>query len=136
MTDLQRVERGILDTSVVVDIDLVDRSWLPRYAAISTITLAELTAGPGATEDLVERAVRQDRLQRAESVFEPLPVDSTVARAYGRVCVAIRVLGRQPRRRFGDLLIASTGLAHELPVFTRNMEDFLGLEDLLDVIEI
>lgn len=37
--------------------------------------MAELAAGPHATDDRAERAQRQDRLQRAEAAFDPLPFD-------------------------------------------------------------
>ena len=36
--------RGLLDTSVVIDIDVIDSALLPDETAISVITLAELTA--------------------------------------------------------------------------------------------
>ncbi len=76
---------GLLDTSVVVDHDLVDPALLPDESAISAITLAELAAGPHATGDEQERARRQDRLQWAASMWDPLPFDSQAARLYGRV---------------------------------------------------
>ena len=44
--------------------------------------------------------------------------------------------GRKPRRRFADLLIASSALAAQLPLVTRNAEDFVGLEGLLTIVEI
>ena len=47
--------RGLLDTSVVVDHDVVDPDMLPDESAISAITLAELAAGPHATNDDEER---------------------------------------------------------------------------------
>jgi len=47
--------------------------------------MAELAAGPHATHDPDERGRRQDRLQRAEAAFDPLPFDGEAARAYGRV---------------------------------------------------
>jgi len=40
--------RGLLDTSVVIDHDLIDPALLPDESAISAITVAELTAGPHA----------------------------------------------------------------------------------------
>jgi hypothetical protein len=43
----------------------LDASRLPAEVAVSTLTLAELAAGPHATADPAERARRQDRLQRA-----------------------------------------------------------------------
>jgi predicted nucleic acid-binding protein len=132
-----RLARGLLDTSVIVDLDRLDASQLPEEMAISTVTLAELSAGPSATTDVSERARRQDRLQRTEAAFDPLPFDIRSARAYGRVHAAVVVeQGRQPRRKFADLLIAATALAEDLPVVTRNGKDFQGLEGLVTVIEI
>ena len=125
--------RGLLDTSVVIDFDLIDSARLPDEAAISAVTVAELAAGPHATSDATERARRQDRLQWAASRWDPMPVDTEVARAYGRVYAAVRVSGRSSRRRFGDLLIAATALAHELPLYTRNPDDFKGLESLVTI---
>jgi predicted nucleic acid-binding protein len=132
----ERLARGLLDTSVIVDLDRLDVAQLPEEVAISTVTLAELSCGPSATTDRSERARRQDRLQRAEATFDPLPFDIEAARAYGRVCAAVLGQGRQPRRRFADLLIAATALAEELPLVTRNSKDFDGLEDLITVVEV
>jgi hypothetical protein len=101
------------------------------------MTMAELAAGPHATSDPAERARRQDRLQRTEATFEPLPVDAALARAYGRVYAAIRAGGRKARgRRAVDLLIAATAVAAGLPLYTRNPDDFADLSDLLEVVAI
>ena len=43
--------RGLLDTSVVIDFDLIDSARLPDEAAISAVTVAELAAGPHAASD-------------------------------------------------------------------------------------
>ncbi|MET0966052.1 MAG: type II toxin-antitoxin system VapC family toxin [Nakamurella sp.] len=119
-----------------MDLDLFSAHQLPVDLAISVITLAELTAGPAASTDSEERARRQDRLQRVEAVFDPLPFDVEAARAFGRVHAAVLQRGRQPRRRFADLLIAATALAEELPLVTRNADDFVGLERLITVVEV
>jgi predicted nucleic acid-binding protein len=101
------------------------------------MTLAELAAGPHATTDAAERAKRQDRLQRVEATFEPLPVDASVARAYGRVYAAVAASGRKARgRRAVDLLIAATAVAAGIPLYTRNPDDFDGLSDLVQVVAI
>jgi predicted nucleic acid-binding protein len=129
--------RGLVDTSVVIDLGRVDPGNLPTEIAISAVTLAELAAGPHATADHDERARRQDRLQRTEAAFEALPVDVAVARAYGRIYAAVAAAGRKARgRRAFDLLIAATALSRELPLYTCNPGDFRELGDLLEVVPV
>jgi predicted nucleic acid-binding protein len=121
----------------VIDLELIDPATLPQELAVSAITMAELAAGPHATTDPAERARRQDRLQRAEATFEPLPLDTDVARAYGRVYAAVRSAGRKARgHRAVDLFIAATAVAASLPLYTRNPHDFAGLSGLLEVISV
>jgi predicted nucleic acid-binding protein len=132
-----RHERGVIDTSVMIDLEALDSAELPAQLAISAVTLGELACGPHATADEAERARRQDRLQRAEATFDPLPFDPTCARAYGRVYAAIAAAGRKARgARALDLLIAATAIAHELPLYTRNAKDLAGLDGILEVIDI
>lgn len=125
----------MLDTSVVVDLDRIDPTRLPAQVAISAVTLAELAAGPHATPDPDERARRQDRLQRTEAAFDPIPFGSEAARAYGRVYAAVAAAGRQPRgARAVDLLIAATACAEDLALYTRNPDDFAALDGLVEVV--
>lgn len=136
MAEVRR-PRGVIDTSVLIDVEQVDPASLPLESAISTVTLAELAAGPHAATDPDERSRRQDRLQRAEAELEPLPVDVAVARAYGRVYAATTVAGRKRRgRRTFDLLIAATALAADLPLYTRNPDDFTELAGLLEILAV
>jgi len=133
----RRHARGLVDTSVVIDLDRVTVQSLPREVAISVITLAELAAGPAATDDLEERARRQDRLQRAEATFDPLPFDAEAARAYGRVYAAVARAGRKARgRRMADLLIAATAVSARLPLYTRNPKDFAHLEKIATIVPV
>ena len=137
MAERRRHPQGIIDTSVVIDLETIDPSDLPDELAISSMTLAELAAGPHATDDVSERARRQDRLQRTEAVFDPLPFDVEAARAYGRIFAAIVATGRKTRgARAIDLLIAATACAAHLPLYTRNAEDFVGLDGVVEVIAI
>ena len=128
--------RGVLDTSVVIDHDLVDIALLPDESAITAITLAELAAGPHATDDDQERARRQDRLQWAAATWDPLAFDADAARAYARVFSATKAMGSSSRTRLADLLIAATAAANGLPLYTRNPNDFAGLDHLLDVVAV
>ena len=128
--------RGLLDTSVVIDHDVIDSARLPDESAISAVTLAELAAGPHATEDKDERARRQDRMQWATATWDPLPFDAESARMYGRMFAAARAAGHSSRARLADLLIASTAAASGLPLYTRNPCDFDALKRILKVISI
>lgn len=124
---------GLLDTNILILRRRVDHAQLPDTMSISTVTLAELSAGPHHTSDPEERARRLDVLQRAESEFDPLPFDAEAARAYGRVTAAVLAVGRKPRARTADLMIASVAIANQLPLYTTNRDDFSGLESLLTV---
>jgi predicted nucleic acid-binding protein len=97
--------------------------------------MAELAAGPHATRDAGERARCQDRLQRAEAAFDPLPFDGDSARAYGRIYAAVIATGHKAGgARAVDLLIAVTALAANVPRYTRNVDDFRGIEHLLTIV--
>jgi hypothetical protein len=128
--------RGLLDTSVVIDHDLIDPALLPDESAISAITLAELAAGPHATEDKDERARRQDRLQWASATWDPLHFDAEGARMYGRMFAAARAAGQSFRSRLADLLIASTAAANNLALYTRNPSDFEALKGIIKVVHL
>jgi predicted nucleic acid-binding protein len=128
--------RGLLDTSVVIDHDLIDPALLPDESAIAAMTLAELAAGPHATEDKEERARRQDRLQWATATWDPLPFDADAARMYGRIFSAARAAGQTSRSRLADLLIASTAAANSLAVYTRNPSDFEALKSIVKVVPV
>lgn len=124
----------LLDTSVILDLTDPDvATALPEETSISVVTLAELAAGPLLTDDVAERAERQLRLQEVEAFYDPIPVDSAVARAFGSVAAAVRRAGRQPRRRQFDLLIAAVALAHDMPLGTRNGDDLVGLEQVIEI---
>jgi predicted nucleic acid-binding protein len=128
-------ERGLLDTNVIIDIEKIDIDLLPEQMLITAMSLAELAAGPHATNDLDERARRQDRLQRAETTFESLPFDKAAARAYARV-YSLELAGG-PKVRGGraiDLMIAAIALSEGLPLYTRNPADFHNVTSIVDIV--
>jgi predicted nucleic acid-binding protein len=133
----ERRPRGLLDTSVVIDLESLEVEDLPIELAVSAITMAELATGPPAATDPEERARRIGLIQRAEATFDQLPFDVAAARVYGRIHAAVTAAGRKARgRRAIDLLIAATALSNELPLYTHNRDDFVGLEDLLDIVAV
>ena len=122
---------------MVIDLESIDPRRLPAEVAVSALTMAELGAGPHAATSAEERAKRQDRLQRAEAAFDPLPFDLDASRAYGRVYAAVAARGRKARGpRAVDLLIAATACSLDLPLYTRNPDDFVGLDGLVDIVAI
>lgn len=128
---------GLLDTSVVIDWhDPIVLAGLPDEMAISAITTAELAAGPQLAAVPAEAARRQARLQEVEAKLEPIGFDGAAARSYGLVVAAVVREGRTPRTRFADLLIAATAHANGLDLYTRNGDDFAGLDGLVNVIVI
>jgi hypothetical protein len=82
----------------------------------------------------VKRAGRVAVLQHVEATFDPLPYDQGAARLYGQICAAVRVAGREPRKRASDLMIAATAAGNQLPLYTANPDDFKGSEGLVEVI--
>ncbi|HEY1733317.1 MAG TPA: type II toxin-antitoxin system VapC family toxin [Acidimicrobiales bacterium] len=126
---------ALLDTSVVIDWDdPAVTGALPEEVAVAAVTLAELAAGPHLATSGPESARRQARLQQVEATFEPLPFDAAAARSYGLVAAAMVEVGRSHRRRVADLLIAATAHANDLALYTRNPDDFAGLDDLVRVV--
>jgi predicted nucleic acid-binding protein len=65
-----------------------------------------------------------------EASFDPLPFDETTARVFGRVAAQLRNSGRKTQARAFDALIASAAIQHELPLFTKNPQDFEGIDGL------
>jgi predicted nucleic acid-binding protein len=130
-------DRVLLDTSAVIGLGGVPPERLSVGAAISTLTLAELTAGPSLTDDASEKARRQDMVQRIEAEIEALAFDPACARAFSHISSAAVAIGRKPRGgRVVDLMIAATALSYRLPLYTLSATDFRGLDDLIEIVDL
>ena len=120
----------------MVDLEHLRPDDLPIELTVSAITMAELRLAH-TRPPTPPSARRQDRLQRAEATSDPLPVDVAVARAYGRIYAAVTSAGRRARgARSLDLLIAATALVSNLPLYTRNPDDFRGVESLVEIVAV
>lgn len=128
--------RGLGDTNILIDLERLTADRLPAELLISTISLAELSAGVHSAVDASERARRVLRVQRVEAVFSPLPFDVESARRYGTIAAELIAAGRKPRARVADLMIASVAAANKLPLFTTNPADFRGLESVVTVVPV
>jgi len=135
------IGRGLLDTNILILRARLDPALLPQELAIAAVTLAELSAGVQLVRGddaaaRAERARRQTLLQLVEHEFDPIPFDAQAARMFGRVSAAVADIGRTPRRRATDLMIAATAAAEGLPLFTANPDNFAGLESIVKVVAI
>jgi predicted nucleic acid-binding protein len=141
----ERPQQGMLDTNILILRRWIEPAELPGEMAISAVTLAELSAGPhevrpndeqDSYDEHAERARRLEILQRAESEFDAVPFDAEAARIFGRVTAAVIAVGRKPRARAVDLMIASTAIAEGLPLYTTNPDDFTGLDSLVRIMPV
>lgn len=124
-------QRGILDTSALILFNRFQEvGLLPVVSVVTTITLAELSVGPLIVKSDVERARRLAHLQQIEASFNPLPFDVDAARAFGSVAASLRQAGRKIESRRKDAMIAAIALANDLPVYTCNPRDFVGIDGL------
>lgn len=129
-------DRILLDTCVVIRLEEIDFGDLvDAEPAISAVTVAELAYGLD-VDDPVERFARTERYYAALEVFEVLPFDTAAAKVYGTLAALVRRSGRSARPRRMDLQIAATAAANGMPVLTRNVKDFIGLERAVKVVAV
>jgi predicted nucleic acid-binding protein len=125
--------KAVLDTSVVLASGIGP---LKGDLSVSAATFAQLHFGVLITDNSEIRAERLRRLMVLQRHFDPLPIDGAVAASYGHLAAAVVNQGRNPRARVIDLLIAATAHAHGASLYTRNAEDLIGLEGLVNVIAV
>lgn len=131
-----RYLRGLGDTNIMIFLERLSAEWLPAELLISTVTLAELSAGVHSAGDAAERARRIARVQRVEATFSPLPFGVEAARQYGVIAAEVIAAGRKPRGRVADLMIAGIAAANRLPLFTTNPEDFRGIGSVVTIVPV
>ncbi|WP_257141900.1 type II toxin-antitoxin system VapC family toxin [Streptomyces sp. sk226] len=126
----------MLDTCTYIDLGLLEPERLPMLPALTAVSLAELQQGVAMARDPLVRAARMEKLGAAVADFEPLPFDGDAAARYGTlIALALAVAARRdPRPRRMGLMIASIASVRGLPLFTRNPDDFKGLEHSVTVI--
>lgn len=114
------MERGLLDTSVVISLARGEDLELPDQAAISTVTLCGLHHGVLVADDQ-RRPGRLATLAMVERTFEALLVDARVAPHYGHLVAEARRRGLG-RPRTADALIAATAISHGLALYARDRD--------------
>ncbi|MDQ4033806.1 MAG: type II toxin-antitoxin system VapC family toxin [Actinomycetota bacterium] len=129
-----RPASGVLDTCAYIDLDRLYPEALPSIPEITAVTLAELHRGVAMARDTATRAARIEKLGAAVTDFDSLPFDSEAAARYGTLVALAVAAGRDPRPRRMDLMIAAIASARGLPLYTRNEEDFEGLDSVMTVV--
>jgi predicted nucleic acid-binding protein len=135
-TVAERHESGVLDTCVYIDLDLLEPGALPVVPEITAITMAELHQGLAMAKSAAIRAARTEKLGAAIVDFAPLPFDGAAAARYGTLVALALEANRDPRPRRMDLMIAAIASSRDLPLYTRNENDFRGLADIVEVIAV
>jgi hypothetical protein len=133
-TVAERHPSGVLDTCVYIDLGILDPAVLPAIPEITAITMAELHQGLAMATSAAVRAARTEKLGAAIVGFDPLPFDGDAAARYGSLVALALEAKRDPRPRRMDLMIAAIASARDLPLYTRNGNDFKGLSDLVEII--
>jgi predicted nucleic acid-binding protein len=120
--------RALLDTSVLIGSEPPG----DVQAAISVASLTELHFGVLVASDDDERGRRTDRLAAVEAAFDPLPITTEMARAWGRLAAAVARRGGNPHRRQIDLAIAATAVVEQVPLLTHDVADLSIISDLVE----
>ena len=131
-----RRPRGLIDTCVIIDLGALPMESLPVEAQISAISMTELMLGVHIAKNTAERSIRVSRLLSVGADFDPLPFEERATDVFNALAGFTVAAGRNPKPRKNDLMIAATAVANSLPLYTANVEDFKGLESMLEVIEV
>ncbi|AGM07690.1 PilT protein domain protein [Amycolatopsis keratiniphila] len=126
----------MLDTCTYIDLGLLEPSALPRMPELTAITMAELHQGVAMAKEPAVRAARTEKLGAAIVDFAPLPFDGDAAARYGTLVALVLAANRDPKPRRMDLMIAAIASSRELPLYTRNEDDFKGLGGMVEVVAI
>jgi toxin FitB len=127
---------GVLDTCAYIDLGALEPAVLPAVPELTAVTLAELHQGVAMARTAASRAARMEKLGAAVADFEPLPFDGEAASRFGTLVSLTLAADHNPRPRTLDLMIAAIASVRGLPLFTRNADDFKGLEDAVTVVAV
>ncbi len=102
--------------------------------AICAASLAELYFGVLVARPNVVRAERLQRFGLIERSFDALAFNAVAGRHYSQMAAAAAALGRRPRSRTMDLVIAVMAAAHGARLYTRNAADLAALDQLVEIV--
>ena len=74
------------------------------------------------------RPDEKDLTEKLLTLFTVIEADEPIGRKAGAY---LRKFARSHNLDLGDALIAATSIRHDLPVYTRNPDDFSGIHELV-----
>lgn len=111
------IDSNIVIYSVLPEHAFLD-AWLDRAdTSFSVITQIEVLGFSQLTD------AQRERFEELFGVAATFPLDDAVTQA----CIRLRCARRM---KLGDAIIAATALVHDLPLVTRNVEDFVDIPGL------
>jgi predicted nucleic acid-binding protein len=125
----------MVDTNILIDLPWYEEAGLlPDEVITSAVSLAELAYGVAAAPSPLEQPRRNRVYARLRSVLDVQAFDADCADAYTDLIALVLASNRSPRPRRLDLMIAATAVVHQVPLYTANATDFIGCDQLLDVV--
>lgn len=133
--------RAVADTSVLLAAVKVDEPepQLSAYTggvAVAALSWAELNIGLHVARELSVYKKRQTEVAALRELFPiTLPFDDACAAQHEKILARVAERGGSVKAQRTDRMIAAVAAAHRATLVTRNIDDFKGLEGIVDVVE-
>lgn len=128
-------DTALADTSVWIDPPADGMTAHAATVAVSMVSIAELQYGL-TTGGQLQMLARRRRLQAILAHHQVVHLDLPTTELFGVFARMLRDIGRNPRPRRFDLLIAATAARHQMTLLTRDRDGFVGLEAALRVVHV
>lgn len=100
-----------------------------EYSSISSIVWAELLSGVKSLPDGTRKNMLLDyATNQIQKLYDILPFDDFAASIYSDLISRLKPKGKLPPKL--DLMIASTAIANNLILVTRNISDFSSIKEV------
>jgi predicted nucleic acid-binding protein len=104
--------------------------------AVAALSWAELNVGLHVTQELALYKKRQAEVAALREMFPvTLPFDDACAAQHEKILARVSERGGTVKAHRTDRMIAAVAAANGVTLVTRNLEDFKGLEGIVDVAE-
>lgn len=119
---------GLVDTSVIISFLRGYKPVADRFKALVRTGCAKISAVSVFEVKLGENTANDSRISDLLALIPVLPFDAAAADHAASIERTLRARGQVIGTR--DTFIAGIALAHELPIYTQDTEDFSRIEEL------